>query len=136
MKKESRKFLLLCAVFFTVICLMYLLTALSQGLYAALARPSLIANALILGFSLTLATLCWCRWLRFKPDREEFHQKKHRPLTCWALAVFCGGFGLVWVVLYFRLGRSLAALAAALFLFLCAAVWIRKAIKARRDNEG
>ena len=85
---ESRKGLLFSALFFTGVCLLYVITALRRGLYEVLQFPSPMANIILFSGFLTLAMICWYRYLRYRPDREEFRHKKNAPL--WAgMAVLC-----------------------------------------------
>lgn len=132
---KSKKGNLLIAAALTVICLMYVVTALKAGVYAAFARPSLFANGLLFGVSGVLAVFFWVRWLFYKPGRKEFRQKKHSSAVCWGVAAFCGAGALVCVLTYLFLERSNAALAAAAFLLLCAAIWVRRAFWKRPKAE-
>ncbi len=128
---ESRKGLLFSALFFTGVCLLYVITALRRGLYEVLQFPSPMANIILFSGFLTLAVICWYRYLRYRPDREEFRHKKNAPL--WAgMAVLCLLLAIVWLLLFLYLGRSAAALALCILALILAAVSVGRALKSRR----
>lgn len=128
---ESRKGLLFSALLFTGVCLLYVITAICGGLYEVLRFPSPMANIILFSSSLTLAVICWYRYLCYRPDREEFRHKKNA--TLWAgMTVLCLLLAIVWLLLFLYLGRSAAALALCILALILAAVSAGRAVKSGR----
>ena len=125
---DSRKGLLVFALFCTGVCLLYGVTAAQKGLYEALRYPSPMANVIVFGASATLAVITWYRCLRWRPDREAFHRKKSVPLWT-GMTVLCLLLAGVWLVLYWRMGQSAAVLAVCGLSLVCAVVSAVRAVK-------
>ena len=122
---DSRKGLLVFALFCTGVCLLYGVSAAQKGLYEALRYPSPVANVIVFSASATLAVIVWYRCLRYQP---AFLRKKSVPLLTGitALGLLLAG---VWLVLYWRMGQSAAALAVCGLSLACAVVSAVRAVK-------
>lgn len=128
---ESKKGLFFCALFFTGFCMLYVMTVARKGLYAALQFPSPMANIIFFSGSAALAVICWYRCLNYKPDREELRHKKSVPLWT-GMTVLCLLLAVIFLLLFWYLGRSAPALALCVLMLACAVV---SAVRAVRSKE-
>ena len=131
MKKflETRGGMLFCALLFTGVCGLYVAAALKNGLWEALRYPSPMASVILFAAFATLAVICWYRCLCHKP--EEPRRKRGRAYWA-AMSAGCFLLAGVWLVLFFRLGRSSAALTVCGLALACAAV---SAVRAARGGK-